>query len=199
MKRAVAALLRRYVPRLWYYIGYYRASWKLGDASGQRHQLFKQFVQDSSGRDYLQIGVFEGAKFAPHWVSVDLYDQSDYIDYNYDIHDLRFQDESFDGVACNAILEHIDDPATAIGELRRVLKPSGQIWVEVPFNQPYHESPRDLWRVSPEGLKIWMKGFTELASGFFRIHNSPIYTGVFFYGVKELVGPSDSSVPEVSN
>lgn len=184
MKKAIAALLRRWMPRLWCYLAYCHAARKLGDACGQRCELFRQFVRESSGRDYLQVGVFEGAKFAPHWVSVDLYDHSEPVDYQYDVQDLRFPDGSFDGVACNAILEHVVDPAAAIRELRRVLKPGGRIWIEVPFNQPYHPSPKDLWRVSPEGLEVWMKDFTELASGFFRIHNSAIYNGVFFYGVK---------------
>ena len=125
-----------------------------------------------------------GAKPGPNWTSVDLYDTSEKIDFNYDIHNLGFGNAEFDVVCCNAVLEHVEDPAKAIRELQRVLKPGGLVWVEVPFNQPYHPCPHDYWRVTPEGIRLWMRDFEEIASGFFRIHRSPIYNGVYYYGRK---------------
>ncbi|MCK4409353.1 MAG: methyltransferase domain-containing protein, partial [Candidatus Eisenbacteria sp.] len=124
------------------------------------------------------------AKLAPHWVSVDLHDESDLIDFHYDIRDLQFGDESFDVVVCNAVLEHVEAPLQAIGELNRVLRPGGRIWVEVPFNQPYHAAPSDFWRVTPSGLQIWMRDFEETALGLFTLYGCPIYTGVFYFGRK---------------
>jgi len=61
---------------------------------------------------------------------------------------------------------------------------NGLVWVEIPFNQYYHPSPNDYWRVTPEGIKIWMKDFKEIESGFFKCDNSSFFTGVFFYGTK---------------
>jgi SAM-dependent methyltransferase len=183
MKKIIAYILHRYFPELWYYVLYYRAAQKIGDASSARKDLFSGLIARSFDKKCLQIGV-RGEKHAPHFISVDLHDRSDYIDYNYDIHDLKFSDNSFDIVVCNAILEHIEDPLKSLSELHRVLKKDGEIWIGVPFNQPYHPHPNDYWRVSLDGLRIWMKDFTEISAGFFKINKSSIYNGVFFYGRK---------------
>lgn len=183
MNRLARRAIRRALPTPLFYILYRRAARCLGDASRARQKFFRQLIDESMGLACLQIGV-RGAKLAPHWVSVDLYDESDLIDFHYDIHDLRFPDESYDVVVCNAVLEHVASPEQAIGELRRVLRPGGRIWVEVPFNQPYHAAPADFWRVTPSGLRIWMRGFEETALGFFTIYGCPIDTGVFYFGRK---------------
>ncbi|MDG6997815.1 MAG: class I SAM-dependent methyltransferase, partial [Nitrososphaerota archaeon] len=138
------------------------------------------------GKDCLQIGA-RGKRFSPAFVSVDLYDKSPIIDFNYDIYDLKFDNNKFDIVVCNAILEHLEYPNKAILELQRVLKSGGLIWIEVPFNQPYHPSPSDYFRVTPVGLRVWMKDFEEIESGFFKISRSEIYTRIFFYGRKRTV------------
>jgi ubiquinone/menaquinone biosynthesis C-methylase UbiE len=109
---------------------------------------------------------------------------ADYVDFHYDIHDLKFADGEFDVAVCGAVLEHVDDPPKAIGELRRVLKPGGLIWVEVPFNHHYHPTPKDHWRVSPTGILLWMRDFVPLASGLFTRGGSPLHTAVFFLGRK---------------
>ena len=183
MNRLARRTIRRALPTPLFYVLYRRAARCLGDASRARHRFFRQLIDESMGLACLQIGVRD-AKLAPHWVSVDLYDESDLIDFHYDIHDLRFPDESYDVVVCNAVLEHVASPEQAIGELRRVLRPGGRIWVEVPFNQPYHAAPADFWRVTPSGLRIWMRGFEETALGFFTIYGCPIDTGVFYFGRK---------------
>ncbi|MCX7957127.1 MAG: class I SAM-dependent methyltransferase [Endomicrobia bacterium] len=170
-------------PNIFYFIEYWRASKRIKDEHLRRKVLFNRLILNSKGKVCLQIGVRKN-KYAYHWISVDLYDKSDYIDYNYDIHDLKFKDNTFDVVVCNAILEHVEFPEKAIKELYRVLKPQGEIWVEVANNQPYHPSPNDYWRVTLPGLKILMKDFVEISSGFFTINHSPIYTAVYFYGRK---------------
>ena len=179
MKISVKQQLRLCFP----IIPYYLALRKTGNKARRRKKLFQQLVKESTNKKCLQIGV-RRAKHGPDWVSVDLYDYSDYIDYHYDIHDLKFEDQTFDVAVCNAVLEHVENPIKAIGELRRVLKNGGLIWVEVPFNQPYHEAPNEYWRVSVPGIRIWMKDFTEIESGLFWLRISPIANGVFYYGRK---------------
>jgi SAM-dependent methyltransferase len=157
----------------------------LKDSRSEQQKLFETFMAFSGqeGRKCLQIGV-RGQKLGPNWKSVDLYDPSPLIDYRYDIKSLGFEDNCFDAIICNAILEHVDDPQKALRELFRVLKPGGRIWVEVPLNQPYHPSPNDYWRVTPEGLRVWMRPFREIGAGGCFINNSVIYTASFFYGEK---------------
>jgi ubiquinone/menaquinone biosynthesis C-methylase UbiE len=45
---------------------------------------------------------------------------------------LPFPDSSFDVVACTEVLEHLRFPATALAEIRRVLKPDGRLVGSVP-------------------------------------------------------------------
>jgi len=135
----------------------------------------------TSDKQCLQVGV-RHAKIAPHWVSIDLYDTSPLIDHNYDVQDMPFEDESFDFVVCCAILEHVPYPERAIAEIFRVLRPGGEVAIEVPLNQPFHAAPSDYWRVTPEGLRIWMRDFETESIGVFSIEGSPFYNGVFYHG-----------------
>ena len=51
---------------------------------------------------------------------------------------LPFGDDSFDGVLCAAVLEHIPDPPSFVSELGRVLKPGGVLFGYVSFLEPFH-------------------------------------------------------------
>jgi SAM-dependent methyltransferase len=47
-----------------------------------------------------------------------------------DAHHLPFEDEGLDVAYCRYVLEHVADPAQVLGEMRRVLKPGGKIFVQ---------------------------------------------------------------------
>ena len=53
-----------------------------------------------------------------------------------DIHEIPFEDNSFDAVMCNHVMEHVDDDRKAMGEIFRVLKPGGWAIMQVPFFSP---------------------------------------------------------------
>jgi len=55
------------------------------------------------------------------------------IDHPEDIHELPYEDESFDLVFCNHVLEHTLSPAIVISEMRRVLKGEGIMIIGVPL------------------------------------------------------------------
>ncbi len=82
-----------------------------------------------------------------------------------DIHDLPLESDSFDCVFCTGTLEHIRDPAKGVSELKRILKPGGTIYIDVPFIQGYHPDPTDYWRFTLDGLRLLCDGFEEIESG----------------------------------
>jgi SAM-dependent methyltransferase len=65
---------------------------------------------------------------------------------------LPVEDASFDLVLCTQVLEHCDDPAQAVRELRRVTAPGGRVLASTHGVQVYHPSPQDYWRWTHAGL-----------------------------------------------
>jgi SAM-dependent methyltransferase len=66
---------------------------------------------------------------------------------------LPVEDASFDLVLCTQVLEHCDDPAQAVRELRRVTAPGGRVLASTHGVQVYHPSPQDHWRWTHTGLQ----------------------------------------------
>lgn len=65
-----------------------------------------------------------------NYTTADLY--SPIVDVKANILELPFQDNSFDVVFCNHVLEHIEDDSKAMSELFRVMKPGGFGIFQVP-------------------------------------------------------------------
>jgi SAM-dependent methyltransferase len=68
------------------------------------------------------------------------------------VESLPVDDASFDVVLCTQVLEHCDDPAAAVRELRRVTRPGGRVLASTHGIFPYHPAPVDLWRWTHTGL-----------------------------------------------
>jgi SAM-dependent methyltransferase len=56
-----------------------------------------------------------------------------------DIHNIPFEENTFDVIFCNHVLEHVDDDIKAMSEMYRVLKPGGWAILQVPFFYPMEE------------------------------------------------------------
>jgi SAM-dependent methyltransferase len=82
-----------------------------------------------------------------------------------DAHDLPFADATFDAVVCQAVLEHVADPPRVVAEVRRVLRPAGLVYSEIPFMQQVHEGAHDFTRYSLTGHRRLVRDFIELGSG----------------------------------
>jgi SAM-dependent methyltransferase len=82
-----------------------------------------------------------------------------------DAHKLPFQDNTFDGVWIQAVLEHVLDPAIVVAEIHRVLKPSGVVYAETPFMQQVHERAYDFTRFTQSGHRWLFRQFTEISAG----------------------------------
>jgi SAM-dependent methyltransferase len=50
-----------------------------------------------------------------------------------DIHEIPFQEDTFDVAFCNHVMEHVENDIKAMSEIHRVLKPQGWAIIQVPF------------------------------------------------------------------
>ena len=69
------------------------------------------------------------------------------------VEELPVEDACFDVVLCNQVLEHCEDPATAVSELHRVTAPGGRVLASTHGVMAYHPSPTDYWRWTHAGLE----------------------------------------------
>lgn len=126
------------------------------------------------------------------------YQVSDYTDQYHpdfveDIHALSFADNTFDGLICLAVLEHVYDPKRAAEEIVRVIKPGGTALIYVPFIYRYHAHKndyRDYFRYSKDGLAYLfrdcqsitlcpVRGLFESLLRFTPLHHVALLRGVF--------------------
>jgi SAM-dependent methyltransferase len=75
------------------------------------------------------------------------------LDYVCDLTEVPVEDERFDRVLLNQVLEHVPDPARVLAELHRVLKPGGRIFCSVPLFYPEHQQPYDYFRYTQFALR----------------------------------------------
>ena len=62
------------------------------------------------------------------------------------------KDASFDSVMCNHVIEHVPQPSKALGEIARVMKPGGLLYLTVPQTWGLHYEPYDFYRYTKYGL-----------------------------------------------
>ncbi len=78
--------------------------------------------------------------------------------------DARFPDDFFDVIRLNNVLEHLVDPNGTFGEIRRILKPDGVVYITVPNTRSFNfwlfgerwyglDSPRHVISYSPRTLR----------------------------------------------
>lgn len=177
-----------------------------GKGNTERQALFHDLIEKYKSMDYrcLQVGVPNSMnqKYGRNFIAVDLYDKRDCIDMRCDLTRTPFENSTFDFIVCAAVLEHVKNPFACIAEMTRILKPDGEIYLEVPFVQSYHpfkgwangdkimqgetfDLPKDenhggdYWRFTPQGI-------FELAKPLVPIKIILINEGgISYYGRKE--------------
>jgi SAM-dependent methyltransferase len=81
------------------------------------------------------------------------------VDIQGDLLCLPIKDNSVDTIVCTGVIEHVCDPNSAVKEIHRVLKSGGCAFIETPFMQTYHVSPKDFYRWTPDGLRQLFRNF----------------------------------------
>jgi len=95
------------------------------------------------------------------------------LSYISDLQAIPIRSDYYDLVFCSQTLEHVPDPQAVLGEIGRVLKPGGHLWLTAPFYYEEHEVPFDYYRYTQFGLNYLLKnaGFTiesiEWLEGYF--------------------------------
>jgi SAM-dependent methyltransferase len=82
-----------------------------------------------------------------------------------DAHELPFDDASFDGAICQAVLEHVLDPYRCVQEIHRVLKQGGVVYAETPFMQQVHGGRYDFTRFTDLGHRRLFRHFEQVDRG----------------------------------
>ncbi|MBU3928678.1 MAG: methyltransferase domain-containing protein [Bacteroidetes bacterium] len=82
-----------------------------------------------------------------------------------DAHNIPFENDSFDGVIAQAVLEHVVDPYRCADEIHRVLKKGGFVYSEIPFIQQVHGGRYDFTRFTHMGIRHLFRKFEEIDSG----------------------------------
>jgi SAM-dependent methyltransferase len=87
------------------------------------------------------------------------------VDVAADAERMPFGDCIFQRIECDAVLEHVRDPARVMREIVRVLAPGGYAHLVAPFCHPFHEYPKDYRRFTPDGLRQLADGLEIVAEG----------------------------------
>lgn len=96
--------------------------------------------------------------------SFDIY-ASPSVQFVADAHEMPLDDDFFDAVIVQAVLEHVVHPEQVVAEIWRVLKPSGLVYAETPFMQHVHEGAFDFTRFTESGHRFLFRRFELIDSG----------------------------------
>ena len=85
-------------------------------------------------------------------------------DIHFDLHHIPLEDNRFDVVFCNHVMEHVDDPIQCMKELFRVMKPGGWAIMQVPQDMTRETTYEDPSIVDPAEREkhFWQKDHVRL-------------------------------------
>lgn len=129
-----------------------------------RVNLYKNISELSTnivGKNLLDVGC--GTKPYKNLFNVSQYDGLEYsqeqhgrkknAEYIYDGHRFPFENEVYENIISNEVLEHIFNPDEFLSEINRVLKMNGNLLLTVPFVWDEHEQPYDFARYTSFAMK----------------------------------------------
>jgi len=102
----------------------------------------------------------------PYFVNLNI-EAAENVEVVGDAHRLPYADGSVDAVHCEAVLEHLEDPGQAVGEMFRALRSGGEVYCVTPFLQGFHGYPSHYFNPTLEGHRLVFSrsGFEVLEAG----------------------------------
>ena len=125
-------------------------TWQSKESRNRVDRFMKNEERRSPGGFKLNIGCGD-KRFAVKTFNLDLVLGTD-VDIQGDLLCLPIKNKSIDTIVCTGVIEHVCDPDSAVKEIYRVLKSGGCAFMETPFMQTHHASPKDFYRWTPDGL-----------------------------------------------
>ena len=120
------------------------------------------------------------------YISADLF--SPIVDVKADILDLPFNNDEFDVVICNHVLEHIENDAKAMSELYRVMKKGGWGIVQVPMKNSLEKTYEDFSITDPKERQKHFGQYDHVRwygmDYFERLKNAGFETEINYYSQK---------------
>jgi predicted SAM-dependent methyltransferase len=113
-----------------------------GDLTLERHRLMWLYLKDHS--DFFTSNKLNVLHIAPEQCFHQRFKQQENLNYltgdlvspiadlHFDLHQIPLEDNRFDVIFCNHVLEHVDDANQCMRELYRVMKPGGWGIMQVP-------------------------------------------------------------------
>jgi SAM-dependent methyltransferase len=104
-----------------------------------------------------------------------------------DLTALPFRDGTFDAAVHIVTIEHLKEPALALLEMARTLKPGGRLLIAAPHEWEVHQAPNDYFRYTRYGLVYLVKkaGLEPVevrpAGGYFRLLARRLLNGLQFF------------------
>lgn len=118
----------------------------------ERHRLMWLYLQQKTNFFKGELKVLH---VAPELCFMKRFDKLDNLDYitadlesplakiKMDVHDIPFDDNTFDVVFCNHVLEHVEDDKKVLSEFKRVLKPGGWGIMQSPMDMKLETTYED--------------------------------------------------------
>jgi SAM-dependent methyltransferase len=102
-----------------------------------------------------------------------------------DVRSLSFADRSIGVLLMLETLEHVADPARALAEVRRTVRPGGMVVISMPFDLHIHGFPEDYWRFTPEACNLMLAPIGPRLTGSLGPAKDPLFVfGVAFPGAE---------------
>lgn len=144
------------------------------DLTLERHRLMWLYLRDES--NFFSAEKLKVLHIAPEQCFHKRFKQQKNLDYltgdlvspladmHFDLHHIPLEDNRFDVVFCNHVLEHVDDALQCMKELYRVMKPGGWGIMQVPQDFSRELTYEDPSIVTPEDREkhFWQKDHVRL-------------------------------------